>query len=78
MKTQPKETAVTNIRKKITQCAFGALAAVLLLQWTGALAHAGDPRSPRPKDVARRRRRHRPSTCCSMSSSVTPTSRLAA
>jgi hypothetical protein len=53
MKTQPKETAVNNIRKKFTKCAVGALAAVLALQWTGALAHAGEPTLAGPsKEVA--------------------------
>jgi len=43
MKTQPKETAVTNIRTKITKSAFAAMAAVLALQWTAGLAYAGEP-----------------------------------
>jgi hypothetical protein len=47
MKTQPKKNAVTNIKTKISRCAFGALAA-LALQWSGVAAHAGTETTAAP------------------------------
>jgi len=49
--TQPKETAVINNRKIINKCTFGAIAAVLALQWTGAPALAGTTVSAPAKEV---------------------------
>jgi hypothetical protein len=40
---------VTNIRKNL--CTFGSLAVVLALQWTAALAHAGDTATASAKEV---------------------------
>jgi hypothetical protein len=36
---------------KISKCTFGAMAAVLALQWTVSMAHAGEPAMSSPKEV---------------------------
>jgi hypothetical protein len=51
MNTQPKETAVTNIRKITTKCTIGAVAAAMALACTSAPLHAGDGTSAPAKEV---------------------------
>jgi len=51
MNTQPKETAVTNIRKITTNCTIGAIAAALALSCSVASVHAGDGTAAPAKEV---------------------------